>query len=325
MSFIYSRCLLTHILRCSRFSHFLNIFLSFFLSYLLFFPQLDDIQPKIFAPVHTDYDIITNTTGPRLLCMVLTTPENYLTKAVHVKATWGRRCNTLLFISSSEGGLITEYLVPEVVSDLEVREVTGVHGRKNLWPKVKLGLNIIWRDYAGLFDFLVKADDDTFIIVDNLKQLLKTKSSEEPLILGHYQEDRGVGYMSGGSGYVLSQAAVRDFVETGLGGDQPCHLPHPVGQEIEVYPNEDLQMGKCATLLDIKFYSSEISGQSTFLPFPIADLLVPGLRPQWWVDRTKECSTRIQCVSKHLISMHYVTPEMMYAYQYLTTQFIRHI
>ena len=128
---------------------------------------------------------------------------------------------TLLFISSSEGGLITEYLVPDVVSDLEVREVTGVYGRENLWSKVKQGLTITWKNYAGLFDFLVKADDDTFIIVDNLKQLLKTKSSEEPLILGHYQEDRGVGYMSGGSGYVLSQAAVRDIVETGLDGDQP--------------------------------------------------------------------------------------------------------
>ena len=177
-----------------RCSHFLNIFLSFILFYLLFFPQKKDAQLNIYAPVYTDYDI--NTSGPRLLCMVLTTPENYITKAVHVKATWGRRCNTLLFISSSEGGLITEYLVPEVVSDLEVREVTGVYGRENLWSKVKLGLTITWKDYAGLFDFLVKADDDTFIIVDNLKQLLKTKSSEEPLILGHYQEDRGVGYMS---------------------------------------------------------------------------------------------------------------------------------
>ena len=68
-------------------------------------------------------------------------------------------------------------------------------------------------------------------------------------------------------------------------------------------------MGKCAALLNIKFYSSEIGGQSTFLPFSLPDLLVPGLRPQWWVDRTKECSTRIQCVSKYLISMHYVTPE----------------
>ena len=88
--------------------------------------------------------------------MVLTTPENYITKAVHVKATWGRRCNSLIFISSSEGGLITEYLVPEVVSDLEVQEVTGVYGRENLWSKVKLWLIIAWKDYAGLFDFLVK-------------------------------------------------------------------------------------------------------------------------------------------------------------------------
>ena len=83
--------------------------------------------------------------------MILTTPKNYITKAVHVKATWGRRCNTLLFISSSEGGLITEYLVPEVVSDLEVREVAGVYGRENLWSKVKQGLTITWKDYALTF------------------------------------------------------------------------------------------------------------------------------------------------------------------------------
>ena len=72
----------------------------------------------------------------RVLCWVMTSPDNFDKKAIHVKATWGKRCNILLFMSS------------ESDKNLPAIKLEGLHeGRDNLWGKTKLAFQYVYENY----------------------------------------------------------------------------------------------------------------------------------------------------------------------------------
>ena len=41
----------------------------------------------------------------RILCWIMTAPSSDSSKAKAVKATWGKHCDTLLFMSTQEGNI----------------------------------------------------------------------------------------------------------------------------------------------------------------------------------------------------------------------------
>ena len=85
----------------------------------------------------------------RVLCWVMTNPDNHKTKAIYVKNTWGKRCNKLLFMSSE--------------TDLELGAVALPvdEGRDNLWDKTKSAFQYVYRNHFDDADWFLKADDDS--------------------------------------------------------------------------------------------------------------------------------------------------------------------
>ena len=51
--------------------------------------------------------------------------------------------------------------------------------------QVKLGLVELWERHGEGLDFLIKADDDTFVIMDNLMARLQGRDPEVPFMMGH--------------------------------------------------------------------------------------------------------------------------------------------
>lgn len=195
----------------------------------------------------------------------MTGPQNLETKARVVKNTWGKRCNILLFMSSEEN---KEF--PTI--GLKVQE-----GREHLTAKTMQAFKYCYDNYYNQADWFLKADDDTYVVVENLRYMLKDKNTSDPVYFGHhFQTIVKQGYFSGGAGYVLSREALRRMVTQGLG-----HACRADGGA------EDAEIGHCMEALGVRTGDSrDALGRSRFHCFNPETHLMGGY-PDWYYQYDK--------------------------------------
>ncbi len=121
------------------------------------------------------FGLQNNLTQVRVFCFVLTAPKYFNTRAKAVHSTWGRRCNGLFFITESSNDTQGLPIAP-------IANLTPGYG--HLTQKSVSALQYAYEYHFNNFDWFVKADDDTYIFMENLKAFLRKQNSFEPVTFG---------------------------------------------------------------------------------------------------------------------------------------------
>ncbi|XP_065564185.1 glycoprotein-N-acetylgalactosamine 3-beta-galactosyltransferase 1-like, partial [Artemia franciscana] len=244
----------------------------------------------------------SNPATNKILIWVMTSPKNHQ-KALHVKNTWGNRTDKLLFFST------------EIDENLPTVKLPVQEGYAFLWNKTREAFKFVYEKYLQDYDWFMKSDDDTFVNVENLRYMLSNYSPSKPTYFGCKYKLPGSGqvFMSGGGGYILSQEALRLFVEEGYNNKEKCSQ-NPRGFE-------DVEMGRCLENVGVKAGDSRDEfGRERFSAFPPEGEFDPAyFRKDFWA-MNYSYYPRIygqSHLSDNAISFHYVTPANMYALDYL--------
>jgi len=226
----------------------------------------------------------------RILCFVLVKPSIYL-KAQAVKDTWGKRCNILLFMSSindTKFGTI----------GLNVPE-----GHKNLWMKTRDAFKYVYEHYYHKADWFIKADDDTFLIVENLRYFLMSYNTDDGHFFGsQYKASRN--FNGGGAGLVLSKKALKGFYHV-TKDLKKCH-PSESGAE-------DVYVTWCLHSLNIHPGDTRDKlGRHMFHQLTLQDEFYQKNKNEIWKSKVGR-----ECCSDYSISYHHITLKFMYQLEYL--------
>ena len=108
----------------------------------------------------------------KVLCFFPVHNKTMNTKGVAARDTWGKRCDKLLVV-----GDVTEDSFPTIK--------LGVPGSKYLWSKIRDTFLHLHDYYLDKYDWFFKADDNTYVIVENLKLFLAQYDPNQSWFFGH--------------------------------------------------------------------------------------------------------------------------------------------
>ncbi|XP_045612202.2 glycoprotein-N-acetylgalactosamine 3-beta-galactosyltransferase 1 [Procambarus clarkii] len=244
--------------------------------------------------------------GPRILCLIVTTPHYHQERAVHVASTWAQRCSLAVFLTTRPDPRLPRILL-----------TPGARSYDQLWDKVTQGFQWAY-GHREEFDWVVKADDDTFLVVEHLQAALSALDPDQPLASGVHLRtwETGKTYLNGGAGYVLSRGAVTRLVEEGLQA-RACK------DNLELGLNEDVNMASCLSFVGVELLDSRDSaGRQRFHVYPPQQLIDPRQENSFfhlWLKKISIYPYKFGYseLSEEVISFHYVDAETMYLLYYL--------
>ncbi|CAF4216312.1 unnamed protein product, partial [Rotaria sordida] len=121
----------------------------------------------------------------RILCLIFTSANTLLTRARAVHETWASRCDKYYFICEIIPKNLTHNEI-QLIKSMPIASINNtLPGYNHLTLKSRLSFHFAYEHHQNDFDWFVKADDDTYLIVENLKLFLSKQNKSEPITFGY--------------------------------------------------------------------------------------------------------------------------------------------
>ncbi|XP_046331898.2 glycoprotein-N-acetylgalactosamine 3-beta-galactosyltransferase 1-like [Haliotis rufescens] len=236
----------------------------------------------------------------KIFCWITTKETEVNKKIPAVNETWAKRCDHRMFVMTTN----------KPNTGLDILNLNIKDGRQHLTEKSIASLKHIYKHHLDKYDWFLKADDDTFVVMENLKFLLSHYDPTEGVYVGHlFKKYTKWGYMSGGAGYVISRQALRLLVEQGYNKNDTC---------AKSGTDEDVEVASCLHNVGVPVHNTlDRFGRESFHAFSAGDHIMgslPKAIQKWDRHETKKGK---ECCSQLTISFHYVDPKQMRTLEFL--------
>lgn len=270
------------------------------------FPSLDPMTQHVLRSIH----VMPTNRHPRILC-VINTCSLHKERQVSVKATWIKRCDEVFFASNH-----TDLSLPSVTI-----EHAGVESHDNLWLKTRaLGAVLAKWPTIDSYDWVLRADDDTFVIMENLRYYLRSpeiarfQPRYHRLLLGHvFDAFAKHEWHIAGSAFVMSHAMIKAFGKIVEKGEK-C-WPTMVTSADDWWIAQCMQDEFGDIPIDTKdehrrdrFHILHAGGVASIHAWKVDD---------WYNRMHGSLKSGLDCCSDRSISFHYVNPKAMLEYEEL--------
>ena len=234
----------------------------------------------------------TNLDHPTIFCVILSQNKNLDIKAKSVYTSWGYKCSDYRLISLIPGhNLTTDRIEMNYENLFLVLKPEGLYEDKyeNLTYKILFAFEDVFKLQPN-FDWFLKADDDTFIFYDNLRDFVETKKPSDPITFGYdFKVIVPGGYHSGGGGYLLSNEAMKRLMKTWRSFKN-------IGE------TEDVEVAKILRSVNVSMGGSlDHKGRERFHPLDIADHYT-GNFPDWILEYAKNPVKNVRFYRHYLIN-----------------------
>uniref|UniRef100_A0A0N5A2A7 N-acetylgalactosaminide beta-1,3-galactosyltransferase n=1 Tax=Parastrongyloides trichosuri TaxID=131310 RepID=A0A0N5A2A7_PARTI len=243
----------------------------------------------------------------KIFCIFLTTPKNRIIRIRHQKNTWVKRCNAYIYASGAEDNTIPS-----------IKAYKDDHYRFS-YAKMTNGFRYVYKHYGDKYDWFLKIDCDTYVVMENLRMSLYNRNPEKHYYSGFQfnlptSKDKTFKYHHGGSGYVMSKKTFATLVTKGLGNKDHCR--------IKDNGYEDLEIGICLHSLKIKAADGrDKDGKIAWLPIYLEKALTPynNYEKHYYlhVRSVHKYENGLESLSQYPIAFHRVKGDSMYLLEYL--------